>query len=148
MPSLSCVPYPPNKEKCAIFFNFTVLPPGVRGERRGRRGVGLQFLVAMHANSTVVYRVRFRYHGPLFLLHLSFPFLFPLFFIFPSQESVDESELVRHQQLMEVIGWFFFDLLMLGYVEDSNTGLSFCIPRRRAWAIYVEVCVCVCVCVF
>ena len=41
---------------------------------------------------------------------------------------------------MEMIGWFFFDLLMLGYVEDSDTGLSFCIPRGRAWTIYVEVC--------
>ena len=47
---------------------------------------------------------------------------------------------------MEVIGWFFFDLLMLGYVEDSDTGLSFCIPRGLAWAIYVEVCACVHVC--
>lgn len=53
---------------------------------------------------------------------------------------MDESEQARHQQLMEVIGWFFFDLLMLGYVEDSNTGLSFCIPGGLAWAVYVEVC--------
>ena len=42
---------------------------------------------------------------------------------------------------MEVIGWFFFDLLMLGYVEDFKTGLSFRIPGGQAWAIYVEVCV-------
>ena len=49
---------------------------------------------------------------------------------------------------MEVIGWFFFDLLMLGYVEDSDTGLSFRIPGGLSWAIYVEVCVCVCVCVY
>ena len=41
---------------------------------------------------------------------------------------------------MEVIGWFFFDLLMLGYVEDSDTGLSFHIPGGLSWAIYVEVC--------
>ena len=72
-----------------------------------------------------------------------FPFPFPSFFIFPSQESVDESERVHHQKLMEVIGWFFFDLLILGYVEDFNTGLSFRIPGGKAWAIYVEVCVCV-----
>ena len=55
---------------------------------------------------------------------------------------MDESERVHHQQLMEVIGWFFFDLLMLGYVEDSETGLSFRIPGGLAWAVYVEVCVC------
>ena len=52
---------------------------------------------------------------------------------------MDESERVRHWQLMEVIGWFFYDLLMLGYVEDSDTGQSFRIPGERAWAIYVEV---------
>ena len=52
---------------------------------------------------------------------------------------MDESERVRHWQLMEVIGWFFFDLFMLGYVEDSDTGQSFCILGERAWAIYVEV---------
>ena len=57
----------------------------------------------------------------------------------PWQDSVDESERVRHWQLMEVIGWFFFDLLMLGYVEDSDTGQSFRIPGGRSWAIYVEV---------
>ena len=54
---------------------------------------------------------------------------------------MDESEQLHHQQLMEMIGWFFFDLLMLGYVEDSDTGLSFCIPGGLAWAVYVEVCV-------
>ena len=53
---------------------------------------------------------------------------------------MDDIEQARHRQLMEVIGWFFFDLLMLGYVEDSDTGLSFHIPRALAWAIYVEVC--------
>ena len=57
----------------------------------------------------------------------------------PWQDSVDESERVRHWQLMKVIGWFFFDLLMLGYVEDSDTGQSFRIPGGRSWAIYVEV---------
>ena len=60
---------------------------------------------------------------------------------------MDESERVRYRELMEVIGWFFFDLLVLGYVEDSNTGQSFRIPGSLAWAIYVEVCGCICVCV-
>ena len=40
---------------------------------------------------------------------------------------------------MEVIGWFFFDLLILGYVEDPVTGNSFRIPGGLEWAIYIEV---------
>ena len=40
---------------------------------------------------------------------------------------------------MEMIGWFFFDLLILGYVEDPATGKSFRIPGGLEWAIYVEV---------
>ena len=40
---------------------------------------------------------------------------------------------------MEMIGWFFFDLFVLGYVEDQESGLSFCFPGDLAWAIYVEV---------
>ena len=40
---------------------------------------------------------------------------------------------------MEVIGWFFFDLLILGYVEDPATGKSFRIPGGLEWAIYIEV---------
>ena len=75
---------------------------------------------------------------------LSF-FSLPPFNYFTSQESVDESEQTHHQQLMEVIAWFFFNLLMLGYVEDSDTGLSFRIPGDMAWAVYVEVYECICV---
>ena len=55
------------------------------------------------------------------------------------QESVDVSERDRYRELMEVIGWFFFDLLILGYVEDPDTGLSFRMPGDLAWAIYIEV---------
>lgn len=40
---------------------------------------------------------------------------------------------------MDVIGWFFFDLFLLGYVEDSNTGLSFRLPGGLTWEIYIEV---------
>ena len=42
-------------------------------------------------------------------------------------------------QLLEVIGWFFFDLLILGYVEDKDTGLSFRLPGELEWFVYVEV---------
>ena len=40
---------------------------------------------------------------------------------------------------MEVVGWFFFDLLLLGYVEDPVTGMSFSVPGGMGWRIYVEV---------
>ena len=52
---------------------------------------------------------------------------------------MDKSECVRYHDLMEVIGWFFFDLLILGYVEDPTTGRSFRIPGSLAWAIFIEV---------
>ena len=40
---------------------------------------------------------------------------------------------------MEVIGWFFFELFILGYVEDPDTGNSFRIPGGLKWAVYIEV---------
>lgn len=55
------------------------------------------------------------------------------------QDSVDESECERYKLLMETIGWFFFDLLILGYVEDPVTGRSFRVPGGHQWAIYIEV---------
>ena len=41
--------------------------------------------------------------------------------------------------MIEAIGWFFFDLLILGYIEDKDTGLSFQLPIGLGWIIYVEV---------
>ena len=55
------------------------------------------------------------------------------------QESVDESEDQNYKELMKVIGWFLFDLFLLGYVEDPVTGLSVSIPGGMGWRIYVEV---------
>ena len=55
------------------------------------------------------------------------------------QESVDESETQNYKELMKVIGWFFFDLFLLGYVEDPVTGFSVSIPGGMDWKIYVEV---------
>lgn len=52
---------------------------------------------------------------------------------------VDEKERERYCQLMDVIGWFFFDLFILGYVEDPNTGKSFRLPGGLKWAVYIEV---------
>lgn len=57
----------------------------------------------------------------------------------PSQDMVDEKERERYRQLMEVIGWFFFDIFILGYVEDPVTGESFRLPGGLRWAVYIEV---------
>lgn len=38
-----------------------------------------------------------------------------------------------------MINCFFFDLVLLGYVEDPVTGLSVSIPAGMGWKIYVEV---------
>ena len=65
-----------------------------------------------------------------------------MFFLFHYayiQESVDRSEDHNYKEQMEVIGWFLFDLLLLGYVEDPITGLSFSIPGGMDWKIFVEV---------
>lgn len=52
---------------------------------------------------------------------------------------VDEQEQMSYRQLMEVIGWFFFDLFILGYVEDPDTGESFRLPGGLSMNIYIEV---------
>ena len=52
---------------------------------------------------------------------------------------VDKNEHIRYKKLMEVIGWFFFDLFILGYVEDPVTGHSFRMPGGLAWSVYIEV---------
>ena len=59
---------------------------------------------------------------------------------------VNEKERERYRQLMEVIGWFFFDLFILGYVEDPNTGKSFRMPGGLKWAVYIEVILLLCLC--
>ena len=40
---------------------------------------------------------------------------------------------------MDSINWFFFDFLILGYVEDPLTGHSFRFPGGLEWSVYVEV---------
>ena len=40
---------------------------------------------------------------------------------------------------MEKIGWFFFDLLILGNAEDFKTGLSFSLPGGLQWHLFIEV---------
>ena len=41
--------------------------------------------------------------------------------------------------LMKSISWFFFNLLILGYVEDRKSGLSFKMPSGLMWSIFIEV---------
>ena len=47
-------------------------------------------------------------------------------------------------KLINEVRWFFFDLLILGYVEDPATGLSFQLPGGLRWTIYVEARKCSC----
>ena len=55
------------------------------------------------------------------------------------QDSVDDKERSKYEQLIETIGRFFFDQFLLGYVENPVTGNSFCFPGGMQWAVYVEV---------
>ena len=80
---------PLTQKNCAIFFNFTTLPPEDR----------------THA----------------------------------SKDAFDTNCDVLYMNLMEITRWFFFNLFVLGYVEDQATGLSFRIPGGLQWAIYIEV---------
>ena len=51
----------------------------------------------------------------------------------------DKKEFLYPHQLMETIERFFFNFLVLGYVEDPSTGASFRFPGGQKWAIYIEV---------
>ena len=57
----------------------------------------------------------------------------------PYQELQDEIEKKKAAELIEEIGWFFYHFLVLGYVEDPVTGISFRFPGGQQWAIYIEV---------
>ena len=50
-----------------------------------------------------------------------------------------ETEKSDTNELLDTIGWFFYHLLVLGYVEDQATGTSFRFPGGQEWAIYIEV---------
>ena len=41
--------------------------------------------------------------------------------------------------MFDIVRWFLFDLLILGYVEDRNSGLSFRLPGELKWTFYIEV---------
>ena len=40
---------------------------------------------------------------------------------------------------MDTLAWFFFKLLVFGYVEDLGTGIAFQLPGGLHWKICVEV---------
>ena len=44
-----------------------------------------------------------------------------------------------YYELMKQVGWFFFDLLVLGYVEDPSSGKSFHFPANLSWKLFIEV---------
>lgn len=51
----------------------------------------------------------------------------------------DLSSEIEYSELMEEISWFFVHLIMLGYVEDPKTGLSFRLPGGLRWKLFIEV---------
>ena len=50
-----------------------------------------------------------------------------------------QKDIIQLDDLMEMINWFFYDLLILGYVEDPITGESYRVPGGLEWAIYIEI---------
>ena len=57
---------------------------------------------------------------------------------FVFQESTPDITSPYHE-LMKEVGWFFFDLLVLGYVEDPSSGKSFHFPANLSWKLFIEV---------
>ena len=53
-------------------------------------------------------------------------------------------EEMKYNKLMNTLAWFFFKLLVFGYVEDIKTGTAFRLPGGLNWKIFVEVCNLVC----
>ena len=47
-----------------------------------------------------------------------------------------------YNQQMETVRSFFFSLLILGYVEDPVSGMSFQFPLGLSWIIFIEVRMC------
>ena len=55
------------------------------------------------------------------------------------QENVHSDENKAFMNRLEQVGWFMFDLLLLRYVEDQKSSLSFCLLHDREYRIYIEV---------
>ena len=55
------------------------------------------------------------------------------------KRNVADEERKQFTQLMDKVGWFMFDLFILGYIHDSHTGMSFAVPKGLNWKVYIEV---------
>ena len=86
-----------DEKKCSLFFNFTLLPPGV----------SCYYIYITYATCI--------------------------------QKNVAEEERKEFETLMDKIGWFMFDFLVLGYIQDPHTGASFSVPLTENWKIFIEV---------
>ena len=51
----------------------------------------------------------------------------------------DGKDYLEYMELMRRVNWFFFDLLVLNYVSDSNSPLIFRVPAGMHWRLYIEV---------
>ena len=56
------------------------------------------------------------------------------------QDFEDEDDKAQFGKLSSQISWFFFSLLIVGYVEEYCSGLSYRLPGGLMWSIFVEVC--------
>ena len=54
------------------------------------------------------------------------------------QNSAHEGEQKEYASRIDILNWFFFELLLIGYVEDSDTGLCFHFPEDLKWTVYIE----------
>lgn len=55
------------------------------------------------------------------------------------QNSAHQGEFEDYKKLIDRVNWFFFELFLLGYVEDHDTGESFHAPEDLGWKFYIEV---------
>ena len=62
-----------------------------------------------------------------------------LTFYFVYQINATTEEQTNNDNLMNTLAWFFFKLLVFGYVEDLETGVAFRLPGGLSWRIFVEV---------
>ena len=74
----------------------------------------------------------------IYIVVLSFWSTFNLSFT-QDGTQLDTDSQYQYRQLTDSINWFFFDFLILGYVEDPVTGHGFRFPGGLEWSVYVEV---------
>ena len=55
------------------------------------------------------------------------------------KEEFTELDKNLYRDVMKRVERFFFDLIFLGYVEDSDSGVSFKLPGDLQWSLFFEV---------